>query len=636
MVRNYIRKTKRQTWDANVMQTALNEIANGMPFKRASKIFNLPLTTLKRRAKGQNKLAKGNSKHLGRCISTLPEEIETSLKNYALEMEDRLFGLTKKDICKMAYQLAERNGIQHKFSRDKKAAGTAWFKEFLRRNPELSFRTQEATSAARARGFNKEAVAKFFYTLEEIMRVHNITDPMRIYNMDESGIQTVPSKVSKIVAHKGRKQVGFLTSAERGQNISIVLCLNATGQFIPPAIIFPRKRHNDLLYQGLPYGTLCLHNESGYMKSDTFVKFLEHFQKHCQSSVDKKVLLILDGHVTHQTVEAIEYCRSNGIIMLSFPPHCTHEMQPLDVAVFSPLMTYYNEELNLWLKANPGKIVTLYNVGPLFGKAYRRAATLNNGLSGFEKTGIFPYNPNILPDWKFKPSCTTDRPMVASTDHTMTTSNGDLLPTTNCEKNAESQREETPSSQLQKPGHSTMKSKKNFVKAKYETSSSETDEWQASGNSSDDVSIFDENESSVSIVSPSQNNLNENKKIVTPFDISPLPVAPPQSRSSRQSKGATVFTSSPNYLLAKERLSTKMKTSQATNIARKKLFSKTKANKKKRHEEDDAACIFCCELFSTSAAKEKWIKCNSCQKWAHALCAGVSVGKKAYVCDFCV
>ncbi|KAF2882300.1 hypothetical protein ILUMI_23865 [Ignelater luminosus] len=91
MVRNYIRKTKRQTWDANVMQTALNEIANGMPFKRASKIFNLPLTTLKRRAKGQNKLAKGNSKHLGRCISTLPEEIETSLKNYALEMEDRLF-----------------------------------------------------------------------------------------------------------------------------------------------------------------------------------------------------------------------------------------------------------------------------------------------------------------------------------------------------------------------------------------------------------------------------------------------------------------------------------------------------------------------------------------------------------------
>lgn len=89
-------------------------------------------------------------------------------------------------------------------------------------------------------------------------------------------------------------------------------------------------------------------------------------------------------------------------------------MQPLDVAVSSPLMTYFNEEAILWLKANPGKVITLYNIGALFGKAYRRAATLHNGLSGFEKTGIFPFNPNIFPDWKYKPSCTTDRPLVAN------------------------------------------------------------------------------------------------------------------------------------------------------------------------------------------------------------------------------
>lgn len=116
--------------------------------------------------------------------------------------------------------------------------------------------------------------------------------------------------------------------------------------------------------------------------------------------MDRNVLLIVDGHTTHKSVEAIEYCRAHGII------HCTHEMQPLDVAVFSPLMTYYKEELNLWLHFNLQKIVTLYNVGSLFGKAFRRAATLNNGLSGFEKTGIFPFNPNVFSDWKFSGSDT--------------------------------------------------------------------------------------------------------------------------------------------------------------------------------------------------------------------------------------
>jgi hypothetical protein len=229
--------------------------------------------------------------------------------------------------------------------------------------------------------------------------------------MDESGIQTVPSKLSKVVAHRGRKQVGALTSAERGQNVTVVLCMSAAGYFIPPAIIFPRKRRNELLFSGAPIGTLKLQNESGYMKTDLFVQYLKHFQKHVRSDLENKVLLILDGHGSHKSVEAIEYCREHGIVLLCLPPHCTHKMQPLDVAVFSPLMSAYNEEVRLWMKNNPGKIVTLYNVSYLFGKAYRFSATMNNALSGFEKTGIWPFNPNIFPDWAFQPAATTDRPM---------------------------------------------------------------------------------------------------------------------------------------------------------------------------------------------------------------------------------
>lgn len=227
-----------------------------------------------------------DKKCLGRFTTTLPKELETLLKEYVLEMEDRLFGLTKKNICAMAYELAERNGISHRFSKDKKAARTAWFRDFLKRNPEVSFRTPDATSATRARGFNKEAVGKFFEILDEVITKYNITPP-RMYNMDESGIHTVPSKLPKILAHKRRKQVGFLTSAERDQNVIVVLCVSASGQFIPPAIIFPRKR-NELLYQSVLYGTLCLYNESGYMKSETFLHFLEHFKQHRQCSVENK------------------------------------------------------------------------------------------------------------------------------------------------------------------------------------------------------------------------------------------------------------------------------------------------------------------------------------------------------------
>uniref|UniRef100_A0A6P7FN37 Uncharacterized protein LOC114332046 n=1 Tax=Diabrotica virgifera virgifera TaxID=50390 RepID=A0A6P7FN37_DIAVI len=104
MVRTYVRKTTRQQWDSNSMKLALENISNGMHFKRAARLYNLPLSILKRRAKNQNVLATGYSKILGRFTTTLLEKWETSLKEYILEMEDRLFGMTKKNICKMAYR----------------------------------------------------------------------------------------------------------------------------------------------------------------------------------------------------------------------------------------------------------------------------------------------------------------------------------------------------------------------------------------------------------------------------------------------------------------------------------------------------------------------------------------------------
>jgi len=53
-------------------------------------------------------------------------------------------------------------------------------------------------------------------------------------------------------------------------------------------------------------------------------------------------LLILDGHGSHCTLNFLEWCRSNRILVAVFPPHSTHRLQPLDVRLFRPLATYYS------------------------------------------------------------------------------------------------------------------------------------------------------------------------------------------------------------------------------------------------------------------------------------------------------
>jgi hypothetical protein len=168
-------------------------------------------------------------------------------------MESKLFGLTMRDLRCLAYQLAQRNNLPHKFCNKKCMAGEDWIKSFLTRHPNLSIREPEATSGARAMGFNKVAVNQFFSLLENSIDKHNLTAE-RSYNCDETGVTVNPKCQSKIIALKGKRQVGALTSSERGQTVTGLVCVSAAGMFMPPMLIFLRKRKQQEFELGHPPG----------------------------------------------------------------------------------------------------------------------------------------------------------------------------------------------------------------------------------------------------------------------------------------------------------------------------------------------------------------------------------------------
>jgi hypothetical protein len=87
-------------------------------------------------------------------------------------------------------------------------------------------------------GFNKVAVSTFFYLLAKVIDEHHLT-PDKIYNVDETGITVNTKGQSKILALKGRRQVGVLSSAEKGVTVKVEMCFSASGAFMPPSLFFP-------------------------------------------------------------------------------------------------------------------------------------------------------------------------------------------------------------------------------------------------------------------------------------------------------------------------------------------------------------------------------------------------------------
>ncbi|XP_033231538.1 jerky protein homolog-like [Belonocnema kinseyi] len=266
--------------------------------KKASQIYEVPQSTLEDRVKKAKTESlepeEAARKSSGRNKTVFSEAQEAELVTHIVAMEERFFGLTLTDIRELAFQLAELNNLSHSFNKEKKKAGKDWLYGFLVRHPELSLRNPEKTSLARAKGFNRTVVQSFCDLLESIYTKYEIL-PTHIYNVDETGISTVPNKPSRVIALRGKKQVGALSSGERGALVTAEICMNAVGNFMPTMFVFPRKRENPMLLDDGPPGSFAVYHESGWIQKETFVIWFKRFIEFARSTAEKPVLLILPG-----------------------------------------------------------------------------------------------------------------------------------------------------------------------------------------------------------------------------------------------------------------------------------------------------------------------------------------------------
>ena len=591
----------RGHWSVQALRKALDAIkGKELTIGKAAMTYDIPKSTLLRHLHKTMPIPENYAKSLGGAQAVFTHEQEQNLVKYCLDMVSRLFGLTGKQLRQLAYDYAEANNIKHKFSN--KIAGKKWLRGFMARNPDLTLRTPEKTSYSRALGFNKFKVGEYFDHLEGLQNKYDFP-PQRIYNLDETGVQTVQTKPKKVLAKKGVHRVGALTSYERGKNVTVVSAMNAAGHHVPPAFIFPRKRLSPQLLNDKPACSVAYVNEtgSGWMTKEVFVQYMKHFQQHVKSSKESPTLLIVDGHKSHtQSLEAIKFANQHGIVMLSLPPHTSHLLQPLDVGFFGPFKRYYDQYIDAYLKQNPGEVFTEFKVAAGVKYAFEKSATFQISANSFKKTSISPLNRHVFTEDDFKPSDTTEQ----------------TLTETNPEKMLSKDR----------PVTIEVVEVDNLMEIVMDTMTKLLDSVEQAvlppaepfaPNTVVDVEI-----------SMSAEDIMTATYHIMPQEISPFPKAQRKpKRNNTKKTGSVVITGTPHKRSLEE-------ASQSIKKRPKKSAKKPKTSRKilQASTSEDCECIVCGESYLLS--NEDWLQCMKCHEWAHISCANPEGSK--FICDLCM
>ena len=131
---------------------------------------------------------------------------------------------------------------------------------------------------------------------------------------------------------------------------------------------------------------------------------LKHIVNQISCNNKNCALLILDNRESHMSMASIQLAKQNGLFLLTIPPHTSHRLEPLDRSMFEPLKSQYNQAMDEWMRSNPGKMVTIYNIPALVNKAYLAAFTPSNMQAELKSTDIYPFCRGIFYESAFAPS----------------------------------------------------------------------------------------------------------------------------------------------------------------------------------------------------------------------------------------
>ncbi|XP_065639662.1 uncharacterized protein LOC136072385 [Hydra vulgaris] len=367
------------------LKKAVELVNDGEPCKRVARLLNIQHRTLRCHVSGLRKTSV-----VGRRSALLPEG-EVTIAQYIATFSDFGYAFEIVDLKLFIQSFLQKSGRDCPYFKEH-LPGNDWVRSFLKRHKKLlSYRACQNICRKRA-AVICDSVNRFFSNLEETIKKFL---PQNIINYDKTNLSDDP-KSKQMIFRKGTKHAKRVMNTSKS-SVSIIFACSADGVFLSPYTVYKAERLMDTWILGGPMDARYNRTKSGWFDSHCFIDWMQTLVIPYFRHVDNDALKILigDNLACHLSIEVIEICEANNILMVFLPPNSTHLLQPLDLAVYGPIKSTWRKVLTAW-KIGEGRFHTSLpkNVFPrlLPNLIYNMDHIQEFAVHRFKTSGIYPLN----------------------------------------------------------------------------------------------------------------------------------------------------------------------------------------------------------------------------------------------------
>ena len=172
------------------------------------------------------------------------------------------------------------------------------------------------------------------------------------FNCDESMITL--SKGEKVVVSPG--QQAFERKVDTLPHFTVMPCFNAMGRGPPPMLVVPNLQSANSVFRAWEKDCLITTSPNGWVVAETWVEWarmvcawVEEYRAE-MSAPSQTVVLFVDSAPTRSNLDALAIFREHNVRVITFPPHLTHILQPVDVAWARRFKSQFRDSFRNWRK----------------------------------------------------------------------------------------------------------------------------------------------------------------------------------------------------------------------------------------------------------------------------------------------